>query len=662
MEVGEEGGVVAEVGEAVFVGVPAAGGGEGGGVEDVVEAVATGAAAVLPGPRDIDGFVAVAGAEGIGEMGVDVESELCSVEPGVGLRHEGDDFARAGFGLRGVEVAREDDGLGGGGEPCEQAFLGGELEVDTVGGGAGWDVHRDKGKRAEWGLDKDGRADFRRGQLGGWEEFDWKPGSEGGEPREAHGPGRPIVAARERVRVALGGQEIRKERPAPEGDFLQGDEVGIESGDGGGLFGDGPDAGVQIPSEDSHTVSAGAPVGGEYVGHDILQALPRSGLTCHYRESAPTRGGVVRGNEDLAGDAGTASRGAEPRRGLRLHEKEPRGESRIGTGRVARVVRGFKTAAGWVDFVIAMVVEWWNTRRTPRPAIRDEVLAGVPVEAAEDSAAGYQVYTAVAAPIQRGRPRWFAWSGPLAVLFVALLSVSQVLASSGVASAGSIFPELVSAPVRLLSSAHTPAFVKQAPPRPAAEEAAPLVDAEAEDEEGEPAAADQVAAPPQPVQPPAQSSAGASPAAVVSVRLTEDELRSYALQAGWPEEKLGEVVQVAHCESRYLTSAIGGGALGLMQIMPFWFGVAGVPLAQWADPVTNLSVAKFIHDRQVNHGRDPWGPWACKPKVLAEEPEAVEPASEPPAVPTPATGNSTAAEGNEDVTGESSSEGDEEAE
>ncbi|MEX2080080.1 MAG: lytic transglycosylase domain-containing protein [Dehalococcoidia bacterium] len=332
-----------------------------------------------------------------------------------------------------------------------------------------------------------------------------------------------------------------------------------------------------------------------------------------------------------------------------MQGKTPGGAVGVVTRAIDRTGRTLKAAASWVDFAIAVALDAWWSRRAPEPARDTEILTAVPIEG---SGSRYpSAYAAVAQP-QRlaGRPRWFSLSGQLAVLFVACLSVAQVAQANGVGGHVSTIPQVIAAaPIRILAKAHTPAFVKSAPPAPAAGETqgTPLMavvavaDSTTDDESAQ-------AAPAAPAPPPA-SQASALPPAVVNTRLTEDEFRAYATSVGWAPETLDALVAVAHCESRFRTAAVGGGALGLMQIMPFWFDVAGVPLAMWADPASNLGVAKFIHDRQVNHGRDPWGPWACKPPASTTEGAApvapvIAPTVEPGAIPSPETGAPDAAE------------------
>lgn len=94
---------------------------------------------------------------------------------------------------------------------------------------------------------------------------------------------------------------------------------------------------------------------------------------------------------------------------------------------------------------------------------------------------------------------------------------------------------------------------------------------------------------------------------------TESEVRSLALEAGWAEEHLDDLVLIAWCESRLMPDARGAWALGLMQVMPFWFDVAGEDIAQWSNPVTNLKVALVAFKSDIARGLDPWAAWQCLP-------------------------------------------------
>jgi soluble lytic murein transglycosylase-like protein len=89
-----------------------------------------------------------------------------------------------------------------------------------------------------------------------------------------------------------------------------------------------------------------------------------------------------------------------------------------------------------------------------------------------------------------------------------------------------------------------------------------------------------------------------------------------ALQAGWPEDVIPDLLSVAWCESRFRPDATNHGALGLMQIMSSWFTWLGIDVAMAADPVTNLKVAQYIYTHDIEAGYQPWASWACKPAGL----------------------------------------------
>lgn len=97
---------------------------------------------------------------------------------------------------------------------------------------------------------------------------------------------------------------------------------------------------------------------------------------------------------------------------------------------------------------------------------------------------------------------------------------------------------------------------------------------------------------------------------VFGSRLTREELEVVLAMAGWPQALRGEAAAVAWCESRWQTGAVGdgGSSLGLFQLWSGWFGWAGEPLEQWADPVTNAKVALAVHQRDLG-----WRQWSCQP-------------------------------------------------
>jgi soluble lytic murein transglycosylase-like protein len=105
-----------------------------------------------------------------------------------------------------------------------------------------------------------------------------------------------------------------------------------------------------------------------------------------------------------------------------------------------------------------------------------------------------------------------------------------------------------------------------------------------------------------------QPTGTAVPAATPSARVfTAAEVKSVARQAGWSESLLDDVVAVATCESGLYSGAEGGGALGLMQVMPWWFDKAGTDIGKWSDPLTNLTVARYVYSASG------WSAWTCTP-------------------------------------------------
>ena len=127
----------------------------------------------------------------------------------------------------------------------------------------------------------------------------------------------------------------------------------------------------------------------------------------------------------------------------------------------------------------------------------------------------------------------------------------------------------------------------------------------------------------------ASAETAAPPPAPVGKQYTSDEVRGFARQAGWPDSLLDDVVAVAACESGLNSGAMGGPALGLMQVVGFWFEKAGVDRAQWTDPVANLKVAHYVYTHGISSGYAPWAAWGCEP------PRAAPAASPAAAAPSP---------------------------
>lgn len=96
--------------------------------------------------------------------------------------------------------------------------------------------------------------------------------------------------------------------------------------------------------------------------------------------------------------------------------------------------------------------------------------------------------------------------------------------------------------------------------------------------------------------------------------LSEDEIRMLARAAGWPEHTLGELLEVAWCESTYNPVAMNGQAIhGLMQVHTLWFNYSGLPRSQWSNALVNLQVALAAYNYDLQQGHAPWTQWQCRP-------------------------------------------------
>jgi hypothetical protein len=74
----------------------------------------------------------------------------------------------------------------------------------------------------------------------------------------------------------------------------------------------------------------------------------------------------------------------------------------------------------------------------------------------------------------------------------------------------------------------------------------------------------------------------------------------------FPPETVERMLRVLRCESGgdpSIANREGSGALGLLQIMPFWQKTYP---GDYTDPETNIRIARLIWDRQG------WGAWVCK--------------------------------------------------
>lgn len=101
---------------------------------------------------------------------------------------------------------------------------------------------------------------------------------------------------------------------------------------------------------------------------------------------------------------------------------------------------------------------------------------------------------------------------------------------------------------------------------------------------------------------PVQSAGGA---------LSEGELRAVLTEAGWPEHLHGEALRIIRCESRGRPDAVGdgGNSLGMFQLWYGWFSKAGYSSDQYADPVVNASVARYVYETRGRWGGG--GGWSC---------------------------------------------------
>lgn len=162
-------------------------------------------------------------------------------------------------------------------------------------------------------------------------------------------------------------------------------------------------------------------------------------------------------------------------------------------------------------------------------------------------------------------------------------------------------------PVETAEPTPEPASSPEPTPADSAPVAAAAVDTPAPEPTSEPAPAMVETPEPEPAAP------QPAPAATVSVQLTKAQVREIALQVGWPEGEVEELLSVAWCESHYRVDANGWGALGLMQIMPFWFESLGIDVSLAFDAATNLRVAYHIYQNDLRNGYLEWASWTCKP-------------------------------------------------
>lgn len=307
-------------------------------------------------------------------------------------------------------------------------------------------------------------------------------------------------------------------------------------------------------------------------------------------------------------------------------------------------VRVTSWLAGWVDYVFATVLvagRWLRlplTRPDPEPGFR----------------------SAFAPTMNEGfGPRWHddapsQSSGPLVkAAEIVMLSISFFLAahllSGGTSTAfapnlNRLLGERSQAQAQLVAGAPraeitvpatayaqaiqtlpqaTPVVTEEAALQPPSTDSAAAASVQESAPAPAPTQAPRVEAAPPPapaaVAPPAPEPTVAP--APVGRYLTSSEVRAAVIAAGWPSALVEDVVNVAWCESRFHSGAQYGGALGLMQMMPFWFSAAGLDSAQWSDPVTNMRAALFAYQEHERNHADPWGPWTCKPDHGLAQPD-----------------------------------------
>lgn len=102
-----------------------------------------------------------------------------------------------------------------------------------------------------------------------------------------------------------------------------------------------------------------------------------------------------------------------------------------------------------------------------------------------------------------------------------------------------------------------------------------------------------------------------APVQAASGALSEGEARAFLTAAGWPEHLHNEALAIAHCESRHRPGAVGdgGNSLGWFQLWYGWFSKAGYSSADYADPVVNATVARYVYEVRGRWGGG--GGWSC---------------------------------------------------
>lgn len=98
-----------------------------------------------------------------------------------------------------------------------------------------------------------------------------------------------------------------------------------------------------------------------------------------------------------------------------------------------------------------------------------------------------------------------------------------------------------------------------------------------------------------------------------------DELNfpEYLPYIAWyfPEELVGEALQVMQCESQGHPEAVGGvGEVGLFQIYPRYWSYLLRPGESLHDPDVNVRIAAQLAQFGIERHGDPWYYWSCQPR------------------------------------------------
>lgn len=292
-----------------------------------------------------------------------------------------------------------------------------------------------------------------------------------------------------------------------------------------------------------------------------------------------------------------------------------------------RACRRVAAGIAWlIDYTVAVVLSAWDGASVARPSRRRRAVDDEPV------------IDFVSVEAVRVFPRPGRAMASLALIGVLSVSVAGALWGRPTAPRIPAVTELTAQPAEptaepgatsvllwapiiaeeAASEVMTDAAVEPTPeptveptPTPEAPTVAPVSAAAAETATAEP-----TSPPPPPTPTPTPEPPPPAPAPKLTGQLTKATVREIALQVGWPEAEVDELVSVAWCESRFRVEANGWGALGLMQIMPFWFESLGIDPAQAFDAATNLKVAYHIYQNDLKNGYAEWASWTCKPVAL----------------------------------------------